>query len=165
MHLNSNSCQSKCSASDVTTACASRCGLSFGHPTGVRLFNDLIIKHYSRESETNLLAEDLWHPASHVSRLYFLVHLVQNRKSLSQSCHVQYAPSVQLLNDLAFLVQVFLVPFGPELLVLRPHGVLFPLLAFLLLQGHSHPKMIRTMDGNKAYESVLLRPPSIFRRI
>ena len=71
------SCWSKCSASDVTTACASRC--SFGHPTSVPLINYLIIKHYNRESETNLLAKDPWRsPASPASRLYFLERLVQN---------------------------------------------------------------------------------------
>jgi hypothetical protein len=113
----------------------------------------------------NLLGEDYWHPpAPHVTKLYFLVRLVRNRKSLSRLCHVQYAPSVQLLNDLAFLVQVVLVPFVLELLVLRPRGVLFPLPAFLLLQGHPHPKIIRAMDeNNKGFECILLRPPSIFR--
>ena len=32
-----------------------------------------------------------------------------------------------LFSDLAFLVEVFLVPFVPELLVLQPHSVLFHL--------------------------------------
>ena len=100
-------------------------------------------------------------PAPHLLKLYFLVRLVW---SLSHFCHVRYAPYFQPLNVLAFLVQVFLVLDEPELLVPGPRGVLF-LQPAVLLQEHSHPRIIRETNESTGYSCVLLQLLSSFRQI